>query len=518
MWSTFQRSLTSTTVFGGRPMSSHWAVMVLNSGERFNRTTTVLYPERGPAQTSWSPSILTFFAWTPRGSVHQKTNHMWKPCSWEPHRTRRICLPWFTAIASSLPMIAKVSLVKLLTSQPIRRGACKDGLEWSNLYIESSPRRKMMTESYVTLEAAQRLKCTMYSSLLIPPFPTSSMSGSIDVSRHIRRLAQKMMGSANHAGTYHSSRRALHAQRKLHSDLPSRSYWNIKKQHTLCHTGTSRRNENERPYLSHESFMSKVVLQLFPNVSAQRAGCMSPLNQREQEQSRSAKKGLFALLFSSILFLFYHSQRETKIGLPVLIRARVISGYLHWQFLFQWHTRNLTETQKREHLTASSVSNLHCYNCRTWDSQCPDTRIRRISKLIRIRENFSSWTMRAYPWSKSFSIFLLMTKRTWHRLTACSVPTIPDKSCFKNWQIETVMERWSGFIVSPDLPCVRVNTKFKPFAVNIIRESFDSRWKCRPFWHQITLEASMNDHESYKTLKRMPRSIYEQCTWYHIIN
>ena len=141
--------------------------------------------------------------------------------------------------------------------------------------------RERERESYATLEAAQRLKCTMYSSLLIPPFPTSSMSGSIDVSRHVRRLAQKMMGSTNYVGTYHSNRRALHAQRKLHSDLPSRPYCNIKKQQTLCHTRTSRRNKDEWPYLSHESFMSKVVLQLFPNLSAQNAECMSPLNQRE---------------------------------------------------------------------------------------------------------------------------------------------------------------------------------------------------------------------------------------------
>ena len=58
IWGTFQRSLTSTTMFSGRPMSSHWAAMVLNSGERFNRTTTVLYPKRGPTQTCIQTSMI----------------------------------------------------------------------------------------------------------------------------------------------------------------------------------------------------------------------------------------------------------------------------------------------------------------------------------------------------------------------------------------------------------------------------------------------------------------------------
>jgi len=98
-FSTFQRSLASTSVFGGIPMSSQLAITGVGTPfvARFNRTTAVLYPERGPAHTcngciqsvvslckkrvkkifaskkcttSRSPSIRTFFAWTPRGSVH----------------------------------------------------------------------------------------------------------------------------------------------------------------------------------------------------------------------------------------------------------------------------------------------------------------------------------------------------------------------------------------------------------------------------------------------------------------
>ena len=52
-FSTFQRSLASTSVFGGIPMSSQLAITGVGTPfvARFNRTTAVLYPERGPAHT-----------------------------------------------------------------------------------------------------------------------------------------------------------------------------------------------------------------------------------------------------------------------------------------------------------------------------------------------------------------------------------------------------------------------------------------------------------------------------------
>lgn len=49
-YSTSQRSLASTTLFGGIPMSSQLAVMEFLKGPRLSNTTATLYPERGPAQ------------------------------------------------------------------------------------------------------------------------------------------------------------------------------------------------------------------------------------------------------------------------------------------------------------------------------------------------------------------------------------------------------------------------------------------------------------------------------------
>ena len=42
-----------------------------------------------------------------------------------------------------------------------------------------------------TLEIAHMLKWTMYSSLIIPPFPTSSMSGSIFTHTHKKKGVSK---------------------------------------------------------------------------------------------------------------------------------------------------------------------------------------------------------------------------------------------------------------------------------------------------------------------------------------
>lgn len=46
---TSQRSLASTTLFGGMPMSSQFAVIAIRCAPLLSNTTATLYPERGPA-------------------------------------------------------------------------------------------------------------------------------------------------------------------------------------------------------------------------------------------------------------------------------------------------------------------------------------------------------------------------------------------------------------------------------------------------------------------------------------
>ena len=193
------------------------------------------------------------------------------------------------------------------------------------------------------------------------------------------------------------------------------------------------------PWIIYVKSCSLAISQL---VSPKSRVHVSPESERTRAESIS-EEARIVCSYSLVFFFFFtiHIERQKLVCLFSSELESSQDTYIDSSSLFQWHTRNLTETEKKENLTASSVSNHHCYSCRTWGNQCPGTRIRRINKLIRIRESFNSSTTHAHPWSKSFSIFLLMTKRTWHRLATCSMPAIPDKSYFKNSQIETVMKR-----------------------------------------------------------------------------
>ena len=97
------RSLATTVLLGGMPISSQRAVITVRHAPRLSNTTATLYPERGPAHTygttqqqftmfykfpntslvtlskqeftSRSPSIRTFFAWTPSLSANNGTTN-----------------------------------------------------------------------------------------------------------------------------------------------------------------------------------------------------------------------------------------------------------------------------------------------------------------------------------------------------------------------------------------------------------------------------------------------------------
>lgn len=92
-------------------------------------------------------------------------------------------VPWLTAMASLFEMISIVSCVIFLMSQPRRRGACNSIHVFQTRYATSciSTTMKRVNINCNTLEIAHKLKCTIYSSFVIPPFPISSKSGSIDI-------------------------------------------------------------------------------------------------------------------------------------------------------------------------------------------------------------------------------------------------------------------------------------------------------------------------------------------------
>ena len=94
------------------------------------KMTTNLFPLNSPPHIYLYPPLIAFFS-------------SMSPCF--PN------LSWFTAITSLFPNIAKVLYDMLLKSHPIKRGDFK---------------------------RAQRAKWDWYSSCDIPPFPTSSISGS----------------------------------------------------------------------------------------------------------------------------------------------------------------------------------------------------------------------------------------------------------------------------------------------------------------------------------------------------
>ena len=95
-----------------------------------------------------------FLAWTPSGS-------------------------WLTSITSLFPRILRVSLLADRISHPISKGACqnKDSNHHNMKVIEILHNKGI--NCGLTFTIAQILKCDRYSSKLMPPLPTSNMSGSI---------------------------------------------------------------------------------------------------------------------------------------------------------------------------------------------------------------------------------------------------------------------------------------------------------------------------------------------------
>src|SRR6266536_5108309 len=118
-----------------------------------------LYEDEPPSPTS-AALVLTVLVEPPRLNNTTATDpsdigltHTWRPPPRS--RTRRPCEPpqsWFTAITSALPMTARVDADMERRSLPRISGA---------------------------LSSAQRLKWERYSVSVIPPLPTSSMSGSL---------------------------------------------------------------------------------------------------------------------------------------------------------------------------------------------------------------------------------------------------------------------------------------------------------------------------------------------------
>ena len=104
-----------------------------------------------------------------------------------PSFTKLMHLPWLTAIISWLEMILNVSFVRFLTSQPRRRGAyntifrlSKQIAKTQKICIHSNHEHLVPdSTAWNTLEIAHKLKWAIYSLFFIPPFPTSSMSGSV---------------------------------------------------------------------------------------------------------------------------------------------------------------------------------------------------------------------------------------------------------------------------------------------------------------------------------------------------
>mmetsp|Transcript_310 Transcript_310/g.1032 ORF Transcript_310/g.1032 Transcript_310/m.1032 type:complete len:395 (-) Transcript_310:546-1730(-) len=127
--------------------------------------------------------------------------------------TRRACTPswsWLIAMISLLVRMLVVAADMVVTSQPMSMGA---------------------------LDAAHSVKCEVYSSVVIPPLPTSSMSGSFQP-----------------PGPAYGHRGSLRSRREVMDD--------------------------------HESEMSPVVRQLLPTLAAQSQGSCCPHSHMEKKMAR----------------------------------------------------------------------------------------------------------------------------------------------------------------------------------------------------------------------------------------
>jgi hypothetical protein len=230
------------------PMSSQCAVIVAASVAcRFSTTTAVRYPDSGAAQTSLLPSIRTSSParpWTGGPSVSNLTATLKDgTCS---RGTNGTCgSPWLTAITSLLARMPYVSCDMCRTSQPMMSGACtRMDAHWTTIskalarfqnyknraFFSSEKKRQS------TFEIAQRLKCTMHSLFVIPPLPTSSMSGSAKPSarEHIllsRIVTLGQMGEARARadGTDRSTRpgRAYSAHTSPWSAIATMLKWSV---------------------------------------------------------------------------------------------------------------------------------------------------------------------------------------------------------------------------------------------------------------------------------------------------
>lgn len=148
------------------------------------------------------------------------------------------CTPfrsWLTAITSGFVRICKVSAVILVTSHPIKSGA---------------------------LLIAHREKCDRYSASVIPPLPTSSTTQTF-----------------NNAGTQKEFLCSYCQDHSNHQDQLCQQIHYSKMQGISIYLQKERSNITVSMLRSIDfqlSWMSGVVLQLFPTSGAQRAGESTP--------------------------------------------------------------------------------------------------------------------------------------------------------------------------------------------------------------------------------------------------
>lgn len=144
------------------------------------------------------PETSTILPWTPSGStkankflIHldfltlHNLKRLWHVRLLKQMKIQREHSPWFTAITSLLLKISKVSVVMFLTSHPIKRGAWHlssslwacDGLQTQH-ECNLNDNQEETNRNWSTFIKAHMLKWALYSWRVMPPLPTSNMSGS----------------------------------------------------------------------------------------------------------------------------------------------------------------------------------------------------------------------------------------------------------------------------------------------------------------------------------------------------
>lgn len=205
---TAHKSLASTSAVWLRPISDQWAVIVASEDPLFHKATANLFPVRAPPHTcfmplhtiTWwiqllhqfslpftskSPYFFSFFPWMPSLSVSQ-INSQTKCFVTKvvtivvAHLGSQQSPPY--CLESPLSLCPSTGHHTRSTEEPILKhtvNRLNAMLNRINLkYYAHSHSHQI---SSLTLINAHMLKCDRYSSLLIPPFPTSNMSGSVNI-------------------------------------------------------------------------------------------------------------------------------------------------------------------------------------------------------------------------------------------------------------------------------------------------------------------------------------------------